>query len=97
MSNQTGADGAPTPEQFAEIKTLATDYLATLRNRITSEIDRRTAETENTPGAMTIVRDFVNWYGWYEREGFDDESREELERIVGDARRLLSSPNGAIK
>jgi len=67
------------------------------RNKLTGEIERMTAETENTPGAMTIVRDFANWHGWYEREGFDDESREELERIVGDAQKLLSSTNGDSK
>ena len=67
------------------------EWMVAERNRLNTEIDKWIATTENVPGAFSIVKRFLNWYGWYEREGFDDESREELEQIVHEARLLEKS------
>lgn len=77
------------PSQQAAEDTLS--WLIAERNRLNADIDKRTAEAENVPGAVSLIKRFLNWHGWYEREGFDDESRQELEEIVHEANLLVSS------
>lgn len=61
----------------------------------------RNGSEKPTDPAIALLRRFLNWHGWLEREGHDEGSKEELAEIVEEAERLAprsvsSSPSAPL-